>query len=107
MGDWLLISGQIGIRPDGSVPTGLREQTALVFGHLKAAVESEGMSMGDIVKFTTYLTEASQAAEFSAAREELFAELYPEGGYPANTTVVVKGLVLPELLIEIEAIAHA
>lgn len=106
-GDLVLVSGQVGVHADGRVAEGFRAQTELVFRYIRTALESEGLSMAHVLKFTTYLTEQQQASEFSRVREELFTELYSEGVYPTNTTVIVKGLVLPELLIEVEAIAHA
>ena len=45
-------------------------------------------------------------AEFYEGREELYPQLYPAGRYPPNTLLVVNGLVRPELLLEIDAIAY-
>jgi len=58
-----------------------------------------------VAKLTTYLTRADDIEDFYRVRRELFAELYPEGGYPPNTLLVVDRLVFPDCLIEIEAVA--
>jgi 2-iminobutanoate/2-iminopropanoate deaminase len=56
--------------------------------------------MADVVKITTYLTDMSGYAAFSRARAETFP-----GGVPASTTVASPALIMPELLVEIEAMA--
>jgi 2-iminobutanoate/2-iminopropanoate deaminase len=38
-------------------------------------------------------------------RKEVFPRYFPDGVYPPNTILVVSRLVLPELLVEIEAMA--
>jgi enamine deaminase RidA (YjgF/YER057c/UK114 family) len=43
--------------------------------------------------------------DFVGARETTFAQLFPSGAFPPSTLLIVRGLVRPELLVEIEAIA--
>jgi len=42
---------------------------------------------------------------FYEARAKVFAEMFPDGGYPPNTLLVVSRLVQPELLVEMSALA--
>ena len=65
-----------------------------------------GMStFSSVVKFTTFLVNASDVAGFCEKRRELFAKFYPNGDFPVNTMVVVEQLPKDEWLLEIEAIA--
>ncbi len=106
-GDVVLVAGQVGITREGEVPEDLGAQTELAFGNIATALASEGLSLANVLKFTTYLTSADDIPAFFAARERLFPTLFPAGGYPPNTQLVISRLVKPELRIEIEAIAHA
>lgn len=106
-GGLTFVAGQVGVRADGSLASPeFSGQMRQVFSNIRAALESRGGAMTDILKFTTYLTDASLVSSFYEVREELFAELYPEGGYPPNTLLVIDRLVRPEYLLEVEAIAH-
>lgn len=67
---------------------------------LREALASVGATMDDVIKITTYLTDISRYGEFSKARTEAFPN-----GVPASTAVATPALVLPELLVEIEAMA--
>ncbi len=58
------------------------------------------MGVGDLVKITTYLVNADDLAAAGAARARFLGD-----ARPASATVIVKALVKPEWLIEIEAIA--
>lgn len=106
-GDVVTIAGQVGMTAGGEVPEDFAEQVRLTFDNLRAALESEGLGLGSVMKFTTYLVSADDIPLFYAAREALFPTLYPAGDYPANTLLVIQRLVRPELRVEIEAIAHA
>ena len=68
--------------------------------NIEEALASCGAKMADVVKITTYLTDMSGYAAFSRARAETFP-----GGVPASSTVVSPALIVPELLVEIEAMA--
>ncbi|HEX7787486.1 MAG TPA: RidA family protein, partial [Methylomirabilota bacterium] len=68
-------------------------------------LEAAGSSMRQIVRFQTFLTHAADIDRFMQARKEMFPRYFPDGVYPPNTILVVSRLVLPELLVEIEAMA--
>ena len=61
---------------------------------------SVGGEMGDIVSVNVYVTEMSGLKQIHEVRAEFF-----ERPYPASTLVAVAGLVEPELLVEINAVA--
>lgn len=107
VGDLLFVSGQLSV-DEGGIVVGLDDfdaQMRQVFRNLGAALAGGGTDFGGVAKLTTYLTRAGDIEDFYRVRRELFAELYPEGGYPPNTLLVVDRLVFPECLIEIEAVA--
>ena len=56
--------------------------------------------MADVIKINTFLTDMSQYGEFSKARNEALP-----AGVPASASYSTPALVLPSLLVEIEAIA--
>ena len=56
--------------------------------------------MGDVTKITAFVVNAEDYAAYAAARLQVF----PENG-PASSSVIVKALVSPQYLVEVEAIA--
>lgn len=106
-GDVVMVAGQVGVNPEGEVAGTLEEQVRLTFRNLQSALESEGLGLGHVIKFTTYLVSSDDIAGFYEARNKFFPSLFPSGQYPPNTLLVVSRLVYPELRVEIEAMAHA
>ena len=94
------ISGQVGIRKDGTIPGEVRRQAEQAWQNLVNCLESAQMSPQDVVKITAYLINQEDYGFFSEMRDKYLGEVRP-----ASTVVLVKGLVLPELKVEIEAIA--
>ena len=93
----LVISGQVGVRPDGTVPDGLEAQTELALDNLVAVLREAGMDIPDLVKMTTYVTVPGSAAVFRRVRDRRFA-----GHAPASTYLEIAGLASPRFLVEIE-----
>jgi len=77
------------------------EQARIIFGKIKGLVESAGGAMSDIVKITVFVTNIRNNVKVWAARREFF-----KGNFPASTLVEVRALASPEILVEIEAVAH-
>jgi enamine deaminase RidA (YjgF/YER057c/UK114 family) len=106
-GDLLFVAGQVGLRADGELAgDGLAAQTTQAFENIETLLASQGASLRNVVKFTTYLVSAEEIAQFFAIRQRLFPDLFPDGAYPPNTLLVVERLVRPELRVEVEAIAR-
>lgn len=99
-GQTLYISGQVGIGPDGKPADGIGAQAKAAIANVNAVLAAAGMSPGDLVKITIYLTDASHMGGFMEAAAGTLAS--PP---PATTLLIVKALAMPELLIEIEGIA--
>ncbi|MGQ9543494.1 MAG: Rid family detoxifying hydrolase [Candidatus Bathyarchaeia archaeon] len=100
-GGVIYVSGFVAFDPKTGkvVAGGIREQATQVMENIKAVLEAAGSSMKDVVKTNVYLTDMRDFA----AMNEIFKQYFPTEP-PARVTVGVK-LPLPELLIEVDAIA--
>lgn len=99
-GNLLFISGQIPVNPaDGSIPEGIKAQTAQSIANIKAILAEAGMSMDNVVKTTVFLADMSLFAEMN----EVYAENFT-APYPARSAVAVRELP-KQVLVEIETIA--
>jgi enamine deaminase RidA (YjgF/YER057c/UK114 family) len=94
----LIISGQIGMTPDGKVLDGLEAQLRQTWKNLLAVLREGGMSVADVVKITSFVVDPKAVALTRQIRDEVM-----QGHQPASTFLVVAGLALPSLLCEIEA----
>lgn len=99
---WLVMSGQVGMAPDGSVPTSGQDQIAQAFTNLRALLEANGMGVANIVKTTVFLTDRELLLPYRAARSAVLGE-----HAPASTLLFVAGLADPRFMVEIEAEAVA
>jgi 2-iminobutanoate/2-iminopropanoate deaminase len=99
-GRWLHIAGQVGVGADGSVPPGFAEQAEIAWQNLVAVLAEARMDVNDLVKVTTFVTDASQLPQFAAARARVLGP-----ARPASTLLVVAALARPEWWLEIEAVA--
>lgn len=97
------ISGQIGIDPQGSVKEGFAAQTTQVFENLKTALASVGATFDNVLKVTYFIVNFTPADR--TVVREIRAGYFNPNQPPASTLIGVQALALPELLIEIEAIA--
>ena len=96
----LMISGQVGVGPDGRLKEGAEAQTEQACLNIVAILEANGMSIADVVKLNTYMIDLADLAAVRAGRIRVFGE-----AAPASTLAVIKSLVGPQYLVEVEAIA--
>jgi enamine deaminase RidA (YjgF/YER057c/UK114 family) len=96
----LVISGQLAVRPDGSVPEDAGEQTAVVLAAIDACLAEAGLDRADVLRLSAYITEPEYREPYMRVRDAWVAD--PP---PASTLLVVKALALPACKVEIEAIA--
>jgi enamine deaminase RidA (YjgF/YER057c/UK114 family) len=94
-------SGQVAAGPDGVVPSGWEEQTRQVFRNLGTALETAGASWEHVVKLTFYVVGTDELPVVRAVRDEFVNVAAP----PTSTLVRVAGLLRPEFLLEVEAVA--
>ena len=95
----LFVSGQIPVDADGVVPDDFGEQCRQVWRNIEAQLRAAGLSVADIVKVTTYLSDRRYAAENSTIRHEMLLGLTPA------LTVIIADIYDPSWLLEIEVIA--
>jgi enamine deaminase RidA (YjgF/YER057c/UK114 family) len=103
----IYIAGQVGVDRDGSLigEGDVAAQTRQAYENLEIALTSQGASWADVAKLAVFLVSEDLIPGFFAARDEAFARAFPTGAHPPSTLVIVRGLVRPELLVEIEAVA--
>ena len=96
-------AGQIPVAADGTVaPAGDWEaQTRLTFQNVGHALAAGGAGWGDVVKLTLYVVDLAGLPTIRAVRDEFVDVRRP----PTSSLVKVASLVLPELLLEVEAVA--
>jgi 2-iminobutanoate/2-iminopropanoate deaminase len=94
----LVISGQIGMTKDGKVLDGLEAQLRQTWQNILAVLREGGMSVTDVVKITSFVTDPKAVSLTRQIRDEVM-----QGHQPASTFLVVAGLAMPSLLCEIEA----
>ena len=94
----LVLSGQIGARPDASVPGDPLDQLDVAWDNLESNLRAAGMETSDLVKVTLYLVGSVDAAR----RREVLAQRL--GAHrPCMTVLGVSALATPELRVEIDA----
>lgn len=100
-GDFVYVSGQIGLAPDGSMPATDEEQFRCAFDRLGLVLESAGAGFENLVELVTYHVGLQQHLQRFV---EIKSEYVPEP-FPAWTILEVAGLARPGLIIEIKAVA--
>ncbi|GGR02188.1 RidA family protein [Deinococcus ruber] len=97
----VVTSGQIPLRPDGSLVEGdVTEQARQVLENLKALLSAAGSGLNRVVKTTVFLKDMDDFAAMNAVYAEYFSE-----PYPARSTVQVAKLPR-DVRVEIEALAE-
>lgn len=98
---WLYLSGQIPVAPDGSLAAGFTGQCEQVWDNIETQLAAAGMTLDNLVKVTTFLSDRRYAVENREVRVRRLAGLQPA------LTVIVTGIFDEAWLVEIEAVAAA
>ncbi len=101
-GNLLFISGMTATDDKGNIVGAgdIAAQTRHIFKKMKEVLAAAGSSFDDIVKTVDYITTMEGYKGTADVRREYFTN-----GFPAATGIVVKELLRPDALIEIDAIA--
>ncbi len=94
----LVVSGQVGTRPDGSLAEGLEAQMEVAWDNLAAILAAAGMGLTDLVRITGFAVPAGSVGLFRTVRDRRLL-----GHAPACTYLEVAGLASPAFLFELEA----
>jgi enamine deaminase RidA (YjgF/YER057c/UK114 family) len=96
----VFFAGQVGVRPDGSIPSTLEEQSEQMFNNIAALLRAHGLAVSSIVKFTQFIVTGQDIQTVRTARAKLLGE-----HRPTSTLIFVPQLANPQFLVECEAIA--
>src|SRR5215216_3355519 len=94
----LVISGQVGMQPDGTVPEDPYEQIDIAFENINRNLTAANMEVKDIIKITYFLV-----GEFDTAKRREIVLSKLQGHQPCSTLLYVEALATPVLRVEIEA----
>ncbi len=87
-GRFMFLSGQVPLRPDGTLVTGaIEDQAEQVMKNLEAVLASAGLTFTNVVKTTILLSSMDHFAKVN----EVYGSRFPEGP-PARATYAVAGL---------------
>jgi len=99
VGNVIHVSGTTGTGADGQVvASDAYGQAKAALAKIAAALDQAGASVKDVVRTRIYITDVKQWEEVGRAHGEVFRDIRP-----ASAMVVVKGLIDPAMLVEIEA----
>lgn len=96
----LILSGQVGMREDGSVPDDALEQMEVVFENILRNLQAAGMGVQDLLKLTYFVVGEMDMVK---RREIITTKL--QGHKPCSTFLYVAGLASPAYKVEVEALA--
>jgi 2-iminobutanoate/2-iminopropanoate deaminase len=102
-GKTVWISGQVGIRDEQgkSMAGDFEGQARVIFRAIEAAAKRAGGTMKDVVSITVYLTDPRLLEPLIPVRHEF----WPDGNFPASTSITVHSLPFVGMMIEVSAIA--
>ena len=100
-GDWIWLSGMVGMRADGTIPDGTVEQFQIALDTIDICLREAGGSSDQVVKVQVFMTDIAERASINPIRQRYFGE-----HRPASTLVEVSALVDPRMKVEIEAVAY-
>jgi 2-iminobutanoate/2-iminopropanoate deaminase len=98
LGDVIYVSGQLGVRPDKTVPENFQDEVRLALEHLRIVLEAAGSSLSLVARVNIFITDFSRLSEMNA----VYPEYFPHR--PAKTTVEISRLD-KGARIEIECVA--
>src|SRR3954462_2671568 len=71
---YLFISGQVGMKPDGTVPTDFNDQCHVAYQNIMHILEAAGMNATHLVKLTVFLTQPYQSVLHAQIRREYLGD---------------------------------
>jgi reactive intermediate/imine deaminase len=102
VGDMLYLSGQIGNRPDGTLPEGIEAQSRQVMDNIGAVLKSADLGFGDVVKCTVMIDDIKQWGDFN----KVYVTYFHDGRFPVRSAFGADGLAMGAL-VEVECWAYA
>ncbi len=103
-GEWLVVSGQVGLGADG-LADGFAAQLSQALSNLRGHVEGAGLRLDQVAKTTVFLVSMDDYAEMNTIYSAFFDE-HAGGHRPARSAVAVAALPIGAV-VEVEAWVHA
>ncbi len=101
VGNILYLSGQIGSRPGGGLPTAFDEQARQVMENISATLRVHGLTTNDLFKCTVMLADMSKWQDFN----KIYVGYFKPDRLPARSAFGASGLALGAQL-EVECWAY-
>ena len=98
-GGIIFVPGQMALRDGKVAGQTIEEQSEIVIDNIVDRLALFGRSLKDVVKVTVWITDAADFGRFNAVYMKRFAEPLPA------RTAVVSALLMPDALVEMEAVA--
>jgi enamine deaminase RidA (YjgF/YER057c/UK114 family) len=95
----LFVSGTMGLDAEGNPGKTLDEQLDLIWSNIRAILASADMTLDNVVRLTSYLTDPAYSTANAAARTAAL------GGRLVPTTAIVAQTLVSDWLVEIEVVA--
>jgi reactive intermediate/imine deaminase len=102
VGDTLYLSGQIGLRPDGTLPDGIEAQARQAMDNIAGILATAGAGWGDVFKCTVMIENMAEWGAFNA----VYVTYFKPGALPARSAFGADGLAMGAL-VEVECMARA
>ena len=101
------VAGQVALDAGGRLAGAgdMRAQTVQAMRNLHAVLRGLGAGWADVVRFGWYVTDVTQVQVIRDVRDEFIRPALGDRPNPASTLVQVASLVLPELMVEVDAVA--
>lgn len=90
VGDVLYLSGQIGVRSDGSLADGFQAQARQAIDNIAASLDEVGSSMASVFKCTIMMADMARWNEFNT----IYCEYFEAGRFPVRSAFGANGLAL-------------
>ena len=101
VGDTLYLSGQIGLRPDGTLPEGIEAQSRQAMDNIAGVLAATGAGWHDVFKCIVMIENMADWARFNA----VYLTYFRPGRLPARSALGADGLALGAL-VEVECMAR-
>lgn len=98
-GKMVLLGGKAGLRPDGSMPETLAEQSKLTWENIDLALKAAGAAREDVVEIQIYIVDLANIDPNPAYQD--VRDFFPKGHKPVSMVIGVSALAIPELKMEI------
>ena len=95
----LMISGQIPVRPDGTLPEDFATQCQVAWSNVEAQLRAAGLTLDNLIKVTIFLSDRRYALDNRRVRQEVL------GARQVALTVIITEIFDAKWLLEIEAMA--